>query len=343
MPRIEACLDLTEFERGQIVGLKTAGWSNKRTADFVGCSKSTVFNVYRKYIGEGNARTSREKCGSKKKTTPQEDQNMLACVQQRPQTSSSRIVKEQNLNIQARTVRRRLTGFGLHSYWATRKEALTANGTNDRVSFCLEYLPVDEDNWTSFVFTDESCVSIMKNGKLRVWRRRGERLAAQFIQHVQRSGRFSVPVWGWCSGAGAGNLTLINGRLNSLQYVDILENSFLPQVNAIFGESPFYYIQDQSPIHRGTVVKQWFQTQRRITLVDLPPKSPDLNIIENAWSILKRRLDTTGVNNQDVLWERIQEVWDDLIDDVDYWQNLSRSMPRRIRSVLDMNGGHTRY
>ena len=84
----------------------------------------------------------------KKKTTPQEDQNMLACVQQRPQTSSSRIVKEQNLNIQARTVRRRLTGFGLHSYWATRKEALTANGTNDRVSFCLEYLPVDEDNWT---------------------------------------------------------------------------------------------------------------------------------------------------------------------------------------------------
>ena len=67
MPRIEACLDLTEFEKGQIVGLKTAGWSNKRTADFVGCSKSTVFNVYRKYIGEGNARTSREKCGSKKK------------------------------------------------------------------------------------------------------------------------------------------------------------------------------------------------------------------------------------------------------------------------------------
>ena len=67
MPRTEASLDLSEFERGLIVGLKTAGWSNKKVAEFVGCAKSTVFDIYRRFTEEGSTRTSREKCGSKKR------------------------------------------------------------------------------------------------------------------------------------------------------------------------------------------------------------------------------------------------------------------------------------
>lgn len=151
---------------------------------------------------------------------------------------------------------------------------------------------------------------------------------------MQRSGRFSVPVWGWCSGAGVGNLTLIDGRLDSQQYIDILDNIFIPQVRGIFGEERINFIQDQSPIHTARSVKTWSQDH---------DQDIDQNIIENAWSLLKNRLDTTDVVNREMLWERVEETWDTLAEDIDYWETLSRSMPRRLQLVLQMGGGHTRY
>lgn len=344
MPKPEACLDLGDYERGQIVGLKTAGWTNARVAEFVGCHKDTVRNIFKTYRETGNINRRREYCGSVRKTTCVQDQALVNHVQDHPQTSGIRATRALNLNISSQTVRRRWHQFGFNSYWAARKEPLTVGAKENRVGFCLQYLPFEEDDWLKFIFSDESCVSMMKDGRVRVWRRKGERLSPQFISYVQRSGRFSVPVWGWCSGAGVGNLTLIDGRLDSQQYIDILDNIFIPQVRGIFGEERINFIQDQSPIHTARSVKTWFQDHDQdISLINLPPKSPDLNIIENAWSLLKNRLDTTDVVNREMLWERVEETWDTLAEDIDYWETLSRSMPRRLQLVLQMGGGHTRY
>lgn len=344
MPKPQACIDLGDYERGQIVGLKTAGWSNRKTAEFVGCSRETVRNIFNRYEETGNANRRRENCQSDRKTTTEQDRALVAYVEDHPHTSGIRAARALNINISSRSVRRRWNECGLNSYWAARKEPLTLQGKENRVGFCLQYLPYEEDDWRKFVFSDESCISIMKDGRVRVWRRKGERLSPQFINYVQKSGRFSVPVWGWCSGVGVGNLTLIDGRLDSQQYVDILENVFIPQVRGIFGEEPINFIQDQSPIHTARSVKTWFdEHQQDITLINLPPKSPDLNIIENAWSLLKNRLDTTDVVNSQMLWERTEEVWDTLAEDIDYWETLARSMHRRVQSVLEMGGGHTRY
>lgn len=344
MPKPPACIDLGDYERGQIIGLKTAGWSNTRVAEFVGCDRGTVRNIYNRYEDTGNVNRHRENCRRERKTTPDQTLALQTHVQDNPFTSGIRAVRALNLNVSSRTVRRRWNELGINSYWAARKEPLNQIAKDNRVGFCLQYLPLQEDDWLKFVFTDESCVSMMKDGRVRVWRRKGERLSPQFIQHVQRSGRFSVPVWGWCSGAGIGNLTLIDGRLNSPQYINILENIFIPQMQGIFGEEPINFVQDQSPIHTAGAVKTWFQNhQEKITLINLPPRSPDLNIIENAWALLKSRIDTTDIPNREMLWERVEETWDALADDILYWETLSRSMPRRLELVLHMGGGHTRY
>ncbi|CAG8664024.1 1182_t:CDS:2, partial [Ambispora gerdemannii] len=41
------------------------------------------------------------------------------------------------------------------------------------------------------------------------------------------------------------------------------------------------------------------------------------------------------------LWEKIQQVWKEV--DVDYCNNLIRSMPERIRDVIEAQSGYTKW
>lgn len=52
---------------------------------------------------------------------------------------------------------------------------------------------------------------------------------------------------------------------------------------------PFYFVQDNGPIHTTSVVKTWFWQHHVITLPH-PPKSPDLGLIENVWAAMGREL-----------------------------------------------------
>jgi transposase len=74
-----------------------------------------------------------------------------------------------------------------------------------------------------------------------------------------------------------------------------------------------------------------------------PPQSPDLNIIENVWRILKIRLQTrvTRIHNRQELIDAVQEIWQSLTPM--YIKSLYNSLPRRIREVLVANGCITKY
>ena len=67
-----------------------------------------------------------------------------------------------------------------------------------------------------------------------------------------------------------------------------------------------------------------------ITDLGWPPKSPDLNLIENAWGELTRRLYARGrqFNTTEDLYEALFYEWEKL--DIDYIRKLIRSFPRRL-------------
>ncbi|GFW17317.1 transposable element Tcb2 transposase [Trichonephila clavipes] len=69
---------LSEFERGLIIGMKTAGWSTRRVAGQVDNSECAVRNCWEQWTQEGtHARKTRS--GATRKTTRREDRAASTC------------------------------------------------------------------------------------------------------------------------------------------------------------------------------------------------------------------------------------------------------------------------
>ena len=68
-----------------------------------------------------------------------------------------------------------------------------------------------------------------------------------------------------------------------------------------------------------------------------PSMNPDLNPIENLWTPLKRGIKRQRPTNREELWEYAQEEWAKITPET--CENLVRSMPKRLRLVLN-NKGH---
>lgn len=74
-----------------------------------------------------------------------------------------------------------------------------------------------------------------------------------------------------------------------------------------------------------------------------PASSPDLNPIENAWNLLKNRINQRDPRPRGVqgMREAITAEWDALTEDeiLEYVD----SMPERIAAVIEAGGGHTKW
>ncbi len=57
--------DLSDFERGMVVGARRAGLSISKTADLLGFSHTTISRVYRDGSGKEKTSSQRQLCGRK--------------------------------------------------------------------------------------------------------------------------------------------------------------------------------------------------------------------------------------------------------------------------------------
>ena len=76
-------------------------------------------------------------------------------------------------------------------------------------------------------------------------------------------------------------------------------------------------------------------------LSDWPAQSPNLNIIENLWSILKTRVRKRIISNNTDLWEVIKEEFYAL--DNATIINLYSSIPARLNKVIKAKGYQIKY
>lgn len=118
-------------------------------------------------------------------------------------------------------------------------------------------------------------------------------------------------VWGCFSWNGIGPIYRIESTMNADGYREILENVMLPYDTE---NMPLRWMfqQDNDPKHKSRLVTNWL-SQNNVRVLSWPSQSSDLNLIENLWSELKKRMSNEVFKNKDDLWEKTQKIWYDNI------------------------------
>ena len=101
--------------------------------------------------------------------------------------------------------------------------------------------------------------------------------------------------------------------------------------------------------HTARVVREALQDMG-IKVMEWLPYSPDLNLIENLWALLKAEIykirpDLIDMRNNDeikaILVATAQEAWERL--DLCHLEHLSKTMPHRVEAIIESQGWYTPY
>lgn len=285
-----------------------------------------------------------------RQTTQQKDEDIITAVQQRLFGTIEEIIQSTNAyqteRISNRTVRRRLNEAGYHCYRPAHKIPLTPEHREQRIAFCLENLTTSREEWKVTIWTDEKVFVSCADHQPHVWRLRDQRLDPNHVVATYRTGRISYAMWGWISGNTIGELVDIPARMNSTEYIRIMEEVLLPSVRAVYPveDVPIIrLVQDNSGVHTSHETRTWFQNHPEIHVINWPARSPDLNLIENVWAQMVQRWEPRRERTVAPLVDNAKEVWVELRSQPDFLVNLIDSIPNRLNQVIDRAGYWTDY
>ena len=172
------------------------------------------------------------------------------------------------------------------------------------------------------------------DGFKHVWLRPGEKYKDKCVMPTVKHGGGNVMVWGCMSAAGVAELHFMNSNM----FCEILKQNMIPTLQKLGRRAVFQYDKDSKHTSKTTTA---LLKRLRIKVMNWPNMCPDLNSIKHLRGIPKRKMEVRKVSNIHQLLDVILDEWKSI--PVATCEALVNYMPRRVKAVLDNDGGLTKY
>lgn len=329
-----------------IVSLHKAGHSVSDIAENTGISVTSVRRWVSRISNSGGENLPRKKVPTgRPRKTYSRTLNIIKRDVEKVPSISARQLKENNSallgQVSLRTVQRRVHDDLRFKHFVARpKPLLTDVHKEKRLQFCNKYLATDVEKWKGVLWSDEAKFTVTSSRKQRVYRRLGSDPYDPKFTHNSAKYPDSLMVWGCFSYCGAGKLVVLpkNTSMNQNNYLELLCDN-LPECFEVCRAHTF--MQDNAPCHRAKSVTTWLQDCCVDFIEDWPANSPDLNPIENLWSIIKRKLCDHNTSTLPRLEAVLQQLWAEI--SLSTLQSLVESVPLRLQECIRRKGMPTKY
>lgn len=205
---------------------------------------------------------------------------------------------------------------------------LTEEHKSRRVQWCNANLT---RNFHQVIFSDECYFQLHRN-KLKVW-------SPIRVKTPMPAKSKAVMVWAAISVLGPVSIVVDTGTINSQTYCAIVCDNLIPAANSKFPNG-WILQQDNAPAHTAQDTVTIMQDYN-VTVLNWPARSPDLNIIENIWSMMKNEIEKFRPTTVPQLKQYILSSWDNI--SVQKCSDLYSSIPTRIQKCLECNGNAINY
>lgn len=325
---------LTNEEKLKIKIYKESGQSIHKIADKIGRSRNVVSIFLRNESTYG-----KNMKGRTKSSLSAADKRAILRAASNSHDTSTQIKAKTGVAVSVRTVQRVISkAEHLKRLKLKKKPPLNDVRKKIRLQFSHNHMTWNNE-WHRVVFSDEKKFNFEGPDGFNFYFHDLRKEEHQLDRLHSRVG--GVMVWGAISYYGTCDLQFLSTTMNANCYNDVLKRAF-PHFSNLFGDLQWTFQHDNAPIHTARVVKSWIRDQN-IKLLDWPPYSPDLNVIENVWGWLVRKVYASGkqYSNKEELIEAIKLAWSSI--SLDYIKSLYDSIPNRIYEVILHKGGSTHY
>lgn len=286
--------------------------------------------------------------------TDREKRILHRLARENPSWTYATLLQELPFNISRHTVIRHLKEYGLVNWRAKKRQLLTQKTADIRLAWCQSHLNWTENDWYNVIFSDECSVERgAGKGTKWIWRHTGQAFDKDKVQTRNKTKDIRVMVWGAITYNQVSDLIIMQRDMKAKRqgytaesYIQALQFG-LP---SIFTEEKIFQ-QDNAPIHTAKKSKAFFTKEKLHLLDGWPPYSPDLNVIENLWAILKKHLyeEFPDCDAWPGTEEEIQRRMEDAL--VHTWSIIDKgivnrlmwSMKQRMIDCVAADGWYTKY